>query len=85
MSRYRIVAKLRTNDDYKAVTAWLENACLAYRAVGAIGKGHPTLRITLPCGKEVSHAITCTPSGGGNKRGAIAHLRRSLRKHGLEC
>lgn len=78
MSRNRLIAKVRTNGDFKAITRHLDESGLAYVVVKPNHKGHPALRITLPDGREVDHYITCTPRGRSNSAARVASLRRFL-------
>jgi hypothetical protein len=80
MSRSRMVNKLRTNDDFKAITAELDARSLPYEVSKPTGSGHPSILITMPNGDVLRHHVTCTPRGGGNPRGALAFLRRALAK-----
>lgn len=82
MSRFRLSAKLRKNEDFKAITSWLDGQGLEWRVVPPSGKGHPGIEIDLPDGETITHQITCTPRGGGNARAALAYLRRTLRGAG---
>lgn len=84
MSRFRLVARLRTNADFKALSAFLDGLGLAWSIERPTGKGHPALLIELPNGELLRHTVTCTPRGGGNPLGAIAYLRRAMRAAGYD-
>lgn len=79
MSRMRILAKVRTNPDYKVLAAYLEKIGLSFEVCPPTGKGHPFLRIDLPHSAEplVFH-ISCTPMGRVNGDARVCKLRRAL-------
>lgn len=83
MSRPRIQQRLRRNDDFKAVTRYLDGAGVPWRAVLETRTGHPELVLTMPGGAELRHKIACTPRSGGNAKGAVGHLRRVLTAAGF--
>lgn len=78
MSRMRIIAKVRTNPDFKAIARFLDEHGLSFVACPPLGKGHPYLLIAMPDGREVAHTITCTPCGRANATARVATLRRVL-------
>lgn len=85
MSKFRLGAKLRQNDEYPAITGYLKKVGFAWRLNDKRGNGgHPYLTIWLPCGKAVEHHINCTPRANGNPRAALAKLRRCLRDNGYD-
>lgn len=82
MSKNRILAKVRTNDDYSAIADYLKSIGFHHTVHPPRGKGHPFIRIKLPHGPEVEMNIACTPRGGGHKAGAISAVKGFLAKHG---
>lgn len=78
MSRYRLSARLRTNADYRAMTAFLDAQGLRWELVKPNAKGHPALRIQLPGGMTLDHYIPSTPRGRCNATARVANLRRFL-------
>lgn len=84
MSRMRIEAKLRQNDEYKATARFLDKVGLRFTVHPATGKQHPFILIQMPDGTEFRHSVACTPKGGGNPAGALAYLRRKLREAGYD-
>ncbi len=83
MSRFRLSARVRTNDDYRAMTRFLDDHGLAHEIVKPNSKGHPALSITLPSGTVLVHHIACTPRGWCNGPARVAGLKRRLVKAGL--
>lgn len=84
MSRMRIEAKLRQNDEYKAISRFLDKVGLRFTAYAATGSSHPFIIIDMPDGTEFRHSVACTPKGGGNPAGALSYLRRKLREAGYD-
>jgi len=83
-SKVRITNKLRQNDEYRAITSLLDRVGMPYAVFPATGSAHPFMLIDLPDGTQLRHSLACTPRGGGNKRGALAYLRRKLREAGFD-
>jgi len=83
-SKIRITAKLRQNDEYRAICRYLEGQGLTHTAHPATGSAHPYIIIDLPDGQTLRHSVACTPKGGGNPSGALAYLRRKLREAGYD-
>ncbi len=78
MSRFRLSAKVRTNSDYRALARFLNEIGLPHEVVQPNSKGHPAIRIILPCGSVLDHHIACTPRGRCNTVAIVARLRRRL-------
>lgn len=87
MSRNRLVAKVRTNDDYRALARLLDDLDLRHRVAMPNGRtsGHPALFVTLPTGAEVPFTIACTPKGYISIPMRLNRLRKFLRDHGIDC
>ena len=83
MSRFRLVAKVRTNAGFKAMTRFLQDQGLHYEVEKPNRKGHPALRITAPAGRQIDHKISCTPGPREDTALKVAALRRHLRAEGL--
>jgi len=84
-SKCRIVTKLRQNDEYKAITRFLDDHSLKFTTHPPTGTGHPFIVVNLPNGDQMRQSIACTPKGGGYPKRAIGHLRASLREAGYDC
>lgn len=84
MSKPRLHVKLKKNDEYPAITGFLDKVGFAFVLHGPTGKGHPFLRIRLPDGRELDHYVNSTPNANGNPRAAIGKLRRALREVGYD-
>jgi hypothetical protein len=85
MSKSRLVAKLRQNDEYPAIKKFLKQVGFDHEVHNPTGSGHPFITIRLPHGAILKHHINCTPSNaGGNVRAALAGLRRALRTAGYD-
>lgn len=85
MSKPRLEAKLRTNAEFPAISAFLKAVGMDFTLHNPPGKGHPYIDIRLPHGGEpLRHYINCTPKGGGNPKGALSKLRRALREAGYD-
>lgn len=84
MSKSRLHAKLRQNQEYPAITGFLNKIGFAYALNKPTGHGHPFLSIRLPDGRNLDHSVNCTPWGNGNPRAAISRLRRALREVGYD-
>lgn len=85
MSRTRLHAKLRQNDEYPAIKKFLGQIGFTHTLHTATGSGHPFILINLPHGGEpLRHLINCTPRGGGNPKAEISRLRRALRAAGYD-
>jgi hypothetical protein len=83
-SKSRITNKLRQNDEYRAITRFLDGIGLRYSTHPPTGREHPFMQITLPNGAIMRHGINCTPSGGGRPKHALGILRRALRGAGYD-
>lgn len=82
MSRMRIKAKLRTNPEFKILTAHLDSLGFRYEVCAPTGKGHPFLRIDVPgIAQVLTHHIACTPRGGINAQSRVAGLKRAIAAH----
>lgn len=83
MSKLRLSNKLRQNDEYPAITGYLDKIHFRWKLNDRRGNGgHPYLTIYLPDGREVEHHINSTPRNGGNPKAALSSLRRVLRAWG---
>ncbi len=82
MSRWRLEAKLRTNQEYKTLTAWLDANGFRWAVEKNNGTGHPDIAITLADGRVIHQTISCTPMGGVNAAARLARLKRRLREAG---
>lgn len=87
MSRNRVVARVRTNEDYKALSRHLDGLGLRYRVdyPGGRTSGHPALFIALPTGPEVPFIIAGTPRGYIDVAARVHKLKKFLREHGIMC
>jgi hypothetical protein len=84
MSRDRLVAKLRTNPDFKALTSYLDDLDLAWELVPPSGKAHPAILIEIPGAAEpLRHTIASTPRGRCNVKARLAAMRRALISAGV--
>jgi hypothetical protein len=82
MSRNRIAARLRKNDDYIAITKELKRLGLKHRAFVPPGKsGHPIIVIT-DGQKECELRVAGTPKAS-NIAAALLNLRRALLTAGI--
>lgn len=61
VSRNRIVAKVRTNPDYQALTRHLDSLDIRWATCPPEAKGHPYLLITDAAGESFRHTISCMP------------------------
>ena len=84
MSKPRLEVKLRRNDEYPAITGFLDKVGFSYVLHRPTGKGHPFIRIRLPGGGDLDHYINSTPKANGNPRAALGKLRRALRAVGFD-
>lgn len=85
MSRSRLHNKLRTNEEYAAITKFLGAVGLRFVLHSPTGSGHPFLDIDLPHGGEpLRHHINSTPRGNGNPRAALSKLKKALREAGYD-
>ena len=82
-SKCRMIQRVRTNPDYKALTGYLDQLRLPHRVEAPSGKGHPALVVSLPTGGEVRYTIGCTPSGRLNAPARVSDLRRKLAAAGV--
>ena len=79
MSKLRLVAKLRTQEWFKATVAWLDQQGIAWAVVQNNRAGHPQMTLTLPNGRSVVKTIPCTPrQNGGMERNQLAQVRRAV-------
>lgn len=84
MSRQRIGAKVRTNSDFKAMTAYLDSIGLRWRVAPPTGKGHPSLLIDIPGADEpMRYPIACTPKSSIPAAAKVGMLRKALRQAGV--
>lgn len=83
MSRMRIMAKVRKNPDYQALTRYLEDLDLPFELCKPEGKGHPYLMIFGDGGQTLKHLISCTPGPRACSAARVSELRRRLEAAGL--
>lgn len=86
MSQSRLIAKLRGQDWFRNLTAWLEDQGIGWRVENAHSRGHPWMHLDVPGVGPVSCVIPCTPRRNGatteiaiaRARWAIARARAGL-------
>lgn len=83
MSKSRLHVKLHQSDEYPALRRYLDKVGFHHTLHTPTGKGHPFIMISLPHGGQVKHHINCTPHCS-NPKGALARLRRALRRAGYD-
>ena len=85
MSRQRITARLRKNDDYTAMVSFLKGAGLKFQVCRPDGKGHPYFIIDNPAGGDpYRYHIACSPKSRVRTSGKVSMLRRNLIAAGFE-
>ena len=73
----RIVAKLRQNDDFRAVTRYLDDEGLPWRVYP--GRKHPKIEIIIGPDKTLRRSLTCSP-GSVNIQASLRYLRHAIQK-----
>ena len=73
----RLVAKLRQNDDFRAVTRYLDDEGLPWRVYP--GGKHPKIEIVIGPDKTLRRSLTCSP-GSVNIQASLRYLRHAIQK-----
>ena len=73
----RLVAKLRQNDDFRAVTRHLDDEGLPWRVYP--GRKHPKIEIVIGPDKTLRRSLTCSP-GSVNIAASLRYLRHAIQK-----
>lgn len=79
MSRYRLIAKLRSQQWFADLTAWLDGQGIRWEVARDNRCGHPSLRLTLQDGRQIKQVIPCTPRQGQAPSQQIMRMRRTIR------
>lgn len=84
MSRYRLIAKLRSQQWFADLTAWLDGQGIRWEVARDNRCGHPSLRLTLQDGRQIKQVIPCTPRQAHATAQQLARLRRTICGSGKE-
>ena len=70
----RLVAKLRQNDDFRAVTRYLDDEGLPWRVYP--GGKHPKIEIVIGPDKTLRRSLTCSV----NVAASLRYLRQAIKR-----
>ena len=73
----RLVAKLRQNDDFRAVTRYLDDEGLPWRVYP--GRKHPKIEIVIGPDKTLRRSLTCSPRSV-NVAASLRYLRQAIKR-----
>lgn len=79
MSRYRLIAKLRSQQWFGDLTAWLDGQGIRWEVARDNRCGHPSLRLTLQDGRQIKQVIPCTPRQSHAPSQQITRMRKTIR------